>query len=93
MQAMFNSIMEAVNLLNAKNGQPEALGAVIYTKPEQPAYVPQKQQAISPEALMHKYVEERRECQSQEEFVDWCNRIDNDNRLSTRQKQLVKNTN
>lgn len=54
--------------------------------------IQQPKKQVSPEALMRQYVEERRDCTCQEEFIAWGERLQNDERLSRRQKELVKNT-
>lgn len=47
---------------------------------------------VAADAIMRKYVEDRRDCGSQEEYVSWVEKLETDERLSTRQKELVKNT-
>ena len=44
------------------------------------------------EALKQKYVEERRECNGAEDYLDWLKRVESDERLSNTDKDLVKNT-
>lgn len=47
---------------------------------------------ISPERLMMKYTDERRNLTCNEEFKDWLIRLSEDERLSKRQRETVKNT-
>ena len=47
---------------------------------------------VNPQALMLKYVDERREVSCQEEFQAWSAKLQADNRLNSRQKQEVLNT-
>jgi hypothetical protein len=47
---------------------------------------------MNAQALMLKYVDERREVSCQEEFQSWSAKLQADNRLNSRQKQEVLNT-
>lgn len=47
---------------------------------------------VAQDAIMRKYVEDRQECTSKEEYMDWVKRLEADTRISDNQKQLVKNT-
>lgn len=92
MQVLYNNILAAVDSINAKNGQPEAIGAV-FSQPKSntpivPKYVPQ----VAKEAIMRKYVEDRRDCSGKEEFENWLDKLNADDRLTTKEKELVKNT-
>lgn len=51
-----------------------------------------KPSKIEIEDIMRVYVEDRREISGQEEYKNWLTRLQNDDRLSREQKELVKNT-
>jgi hypothetical protein len=51
-----------------------------------------KPSRVEIEAIKHKYVEERRECNGAEDYFDWIKRVEADDRLSKNDKDLVKNT-
>jgi hypothetical protein len=75
-----NTPQQSVALHNAEH--PEQM-TTIFHKP-----VPR----VAADAIMRKYVEERRDCTCEEEFRAWFDRVDGDERLSSKQKELVKNT-
>lgn len=52
----------------------------------------QKLSEIEINNLIYKYMEERRDCQGREEFMDWENRLKSDSRLTDKQKQTVKDS-
>lgn len=47
---------------------------------------------VAIEAIKRKYVEDRRECSCDEEYLGWVKRLEIDQRLSNRDKQEIKNT-
>lgn len=63
-----------------------------YIQDEHPMFSAPKPR-LTPDQIMRKYVDERRDFTCDEEFKDWFNRLDSDERLTDRQKQLVKATN
>lgn len=52
----------------------------------------QQQSYVNPQVLMMKYVDERRELTCEEQFKDWLTRLAEDTRLTSKQKEVVKNT-
>lgn len=57
-----------------------------------PISLPKPLPKVAVDAIMHKYVEDRHEITCREEFKVWLNRLEEDERLSSRQKELVKQT-
>lgn len=92
MQVLYNSILDAVNQINAKNGQPEAIAVVFKPQetPQQSNYNPVPK--VAAEAIMRKYVADRMDLTCEEEYLSWLEKLNNDDRLSPKQKELVKNT-
>lgn len=89
-QALYNQMMEFM-----------AIGQKQYNGPKLPDNFKADEPVLKPgpvvpkvaaDAIMRKYVEDRRDCGSQEEYVSWVEKLETDERLSTRQKELVKNT-
>lgn len=92
MQVLYNQILDAVNQINNKTGQPEAVVAVF--KPQQApptsSYTPVPK--VAAEAIMRKYVEDRRDCSCEDEFMSWREKLMSDSRLTDKQKENVLNT-
>ncbi len=93
MQVLYNAFLDAVEkiqypapkqvydaLKSAPKGQDEPFKNV---KP-----IPK----VGVDAIMRKYVDDRRDCSCDEEFISWLERLENDERLTSKQRELVKNT-
>jgi hypothetical protein len=87
MQALYNSMMEMIG----KMGRPPE-NAAIAPKQAFAGHPNQTVNRVSPEALMQKYVEDRRDISDEGEYLQWVARLNEDNRLTSKQKELVKST-
>lgn len=94
MQSLYNAILEAVDKIQYAGSKNAYDGAKThYTKQDEPLTFTTPVPKISVDAIMRKYVEDRRDCSCQEEYISWLDRLNADERLSSKQKELVKNTN
>jgi predicted nucleic acid-binding Zn ribbon protein len=87
MQVLYNTMLE----MFGKMGQAPQSAAT----PQKQAFMAPIQQPmpqVNTQVIMQKYVEDRREVTCQEEFQVWSAKLQADNRLSSKQKELVLNT-
>lgn len=92
MQVLYNSVLEAISKINAKNGLPEPMAAVFVPQQHTAAQMTTPLPRVAIEAIKRKYVEDRRECTCEEEHYNWLQKLAADDRLSEDDKKLIKNT-
>lgn len=92
MQVLYNSILEAVNQISNKNGQPEAIAVVSQPQPTISAQSHKVVPKVAAEAIMRKYIEDRRCCSGEDEYMTWLEKLQNDPRLTDEQKEEIKTT-
>jgi hypothetical protein len=87
MQVLYNSMLELVGKIGAPSEN-------VHVAPKQALAAPISRPVagMSAEAIMHKYVEDRREINDEGQYMDWIGRLNNDARLTQKQKELVKST-
>lgn len=92
MQALYNEIRELVSKINY-SAPKETYDAPRTTniKDEPNQYIPTPK--VAAEAIMRKYAADKIEITCEEEYLSWLERLNNDNRLTDRQKQLITSTN
>lgn len=87
MQVLYNAVLEMVGNAGQTNQAPATASQAINSAP-----ISQSLPQVNTQALMLKYVDERREASCQEEFQAWSAKLQADNRLNSRQKQEILNT-
>jgi len=87
MQVLYNAVLELLG--NAGKIQQTA---PIAPKTTYQAAASRATSQISTQDLMRKYVEERRDFTCEEEYREWLRRLQDDNRLTNKQKELIINT-
>ena len=101
LQALYNEMIELAKRMQA--GPEMILITPITTQqavtlhntehPEQMTTMFTKQvPKVAADAIMRKYVADRRDCTCEEEYFSWAERLEADDRLTSKQKELVKNT-
>jgi hypothetical protein len=94
MQSLYNAVLEAVEKIQYAAPQKEYDSPRLPpTMQDEPLKFAKPVPKVAADAIMRKYVEDRRDCTCEEEFRTWFERLDADERLTSRQKELVKNTN
>ncbi len=94
MQSLYNAVLEAVEKIQYAAPQKEYDSPKLPpTMQDEPLKFVKPVPKVAADAIMRKYVEDRRDCTCEEEFRTWFERLDADERLTSRQKELVKNTN
>lgn len=89
MQNIYNSILEVVGKINQRNELPQPVAAAIQAAPFQ-ANKPVPQVVV--QAVMRSYWAEKLDL-TPDDYPDWLKRLYADPRLSSKQKDLIKNTN
>lgn len=82
LQELYNSILTAVNSINAKNGQPEALAAVVVPKVNNEPKIRLRRPFLTLQALIN-------ECESMEEYEPLRKEIEEADHLTTREKAIL----
>lgn len=87
LQVLYNAVLDLVG----NTGKPQqTVIAAPKTSYQAPISKPIPQ--ISAQDLMHKFVEARRECTCEDEYRSWLKQLQEDSRLSNKQKELIINT-
>ena len=87
-QVLYNAVLEMVG--NMKQGG-QVVAAVQKTAFQSPL-AQQPIPRVAQDAIMRKYVEDRRNCTCESEFISWSEKLDADTRITDSQKELVKTT-
>lgn len=95
LQVLYNAFLEAIGKIQYSDQK------IAYDSPKKPAIQDEPLKIVQPkpalprvaiEAIKRKYVEDRRECTCDEEFIAWFEKLESDERLNQRDKNEVKNT-
>jgi hypothetical protein len=93
MQLLYNAVLEAVEKIQFVGPQKEYNAAKLPPAvQDEPLKFVKPVPKVAADAIMRKYVEDRQDCTCKEEYISWCERLENDDRLTSKQKELVKNT-
>lgn len=94
-QVLYNSMLEMMGKVGVSQEREsqkpvqEAGKPLSFDLMKQAVQLPQ----VAVQAIMRKYWDDKRELGGQDEYNDWLQKLYSDNRLTTKQKDLIKNTN
>lgn len=87
LQVLYNSLLEAVERLSNSTLPPTKTSLIAAPVPSQ-TNLPQ----VAIKAIMSSYWAEKVEIQDQDAYQSWLKRLNLDNRLTSKQKELIINT-
>lgn len=93
MQVLYNAFLDAVEKI--QYSAPKQVYDASKSAPtiqDEPFKYVKPIPKVAVDAIMRKYVDDRRDCSCDEEYISWLERLENDERLTSKQRELVKNT-
>lgn len=93
MQSLYNAVLETLDKIQFVGPQKEYDAPKLPPTIQDEPFKPVKQiPKAAVDAIGRKYLEDRRDCNTEEEFMHWLERLGNDDRLTGKQKEEIKNT-
>lgn len=94
-QVLYNAFMDAISKIQysaPKESYDSPKKPYMQDEPDNYTEIPKFLPKVAVEAIKRKYVEDKRDCTCDEEYLSWLQRLEADNRLTTKDKELIKTT-